>query len=520
LDFSDFYNISRATSEAYKVTICTAGVVLALIWQLPRLQEVMPSFGIKRREVLLAAFVLVSTLNYFRWGPAILVDRIDVYDQSHYYLNAKYFDELGYYDLYPAMLLVDRENGGPHFKKEGTIYLAQDETGHVKKPIMHGVRRGQWVKENKFSESQWLRFSHDTLHITRKERGWNSKLWRQMIQDHGYNGTTVWTLIAAPIAKIIPVEYIKLTCYFDVAMLLGAIYAVYWAYGATTAGWTWAFLMVTYSLRWPQVGWVFLRYDYLAALMVAMALLRQGKHYWAGIFAGYSAVLRMFPAMWMYGPFAKGVAGLVQGKVNKPLLVFAGAFMLSAATLQAGAVLRFGTEEVSVHFENMRDHNDPMQLSSRRIGLALALPFRGETMPKFIETERKVKIQEQKPLRYGLALLVMLALGFGLRKRRDDEAFAIGFVVFFLLTTASYYYYASRVTLAMLHASDLDKSTNRIGLAFIIGMELFTNWAETNLPGHRIFLVGWLSWLMCAYIIFLCVAWIAESFQQEDEPAS
>jgi len=507
LDLDFVLHMSRGQTEAWKVLIAVAGIALAATWRwLPK--KVGPG--------LLAVLALWSTLNYARYDDRTVFEKYDTYDLMHYYLNAKYFDELGYYDLYPACLLADIDNNGPHYKKQGRLYMAQNQAGHGRMPIEHGIERGQVVREKKFTAERWDAFEHDFLTLQRSGPSqMNDKLWRQMIIDHGYNGTPAWTVMAHPFAELVPVESIKLLGYLDLVVLVAAAGVVAWAYGAPTAMFAWLFLMVTYSVRWPTITWAFLRYDYVAALMVGMALLKKQKHALAGVFTAFSATMRLFPAMWLYGPGMKGLAGLTQKKVHKPLLVLAGSFFLGVAAIEGATVVAVGADTVQVHFENMMDHNSSEQLSSRRIGLALALPYRGEKVPKFIEPERKDTIEAQKPLRYGLAGLVMLALGWGMRRADDDETFALGFVPFFLLTTASYYYYVTRVTLVMLHASNLKKPRNVVGLVMLLAVEAFGNWAESVYGGHRVFLIGTTAWMLSAYVLVMTVWFNIEAWQAD-----
>jgi hypothetical protein len=255
-------------------------------------------------------------------------------------------------------------------------------------------------------------------------------------------------------------------------------------------------------VRWPTITWAFLRYDYVAGMLVALALVKKGRYFLAGVLTGYAATLRFFPAMWLYGPGAKGLASLPK-VVHRQLLVLLAGFVIGAGALQGLAAATLGAEVVKVHLENMEDHNSSEQLSSRRIGLALALPYRGEILPKNIEKARKALIEDQKPIRFAIAGAVMLLLGWALRKVDDDEAYAYGFVPFFLLTTASYYYYVARVTLVAMHASRLDRPKHAVGLAWLVGLELWTNWAETTWPDHRVFLIGSLAWGLCGYVALI-----------------
>ncbi|MEQ1570712.1 MAG: hypothetical protein ABMA64_34100 [Myxococcota bacterium] len=503
-------DVGRAVTEHFKVYLCAAALLLALAW---------PLVPAKWRRQGLLALVLLAGANYARWGTEALTTRVDAYDLLHYYVNAKYFDELGYLDLYPAMLVVDADNDGPFFA-QGETYMAQDAQGHHFAPIAQGIARGREIRP-RFTDERWAEFSHDVLYLERTVgcrdrdrrgrclRELSDELYRQLINDHGFNGTTTWTLVARPFT-VVPVEWVKLLGYIDVVLLAAALGAVAWAYGGTTAGWTLLFLLVTYSTRWPYFSWAFLRYDWVAALLGATALLKKGRPLAAGVLAGWAATLRLFPAMWMWGMFCKGVAGLAGRRLERPALWLAAGFVATVIALQGAAVAQFGTHSVVEHFENMMDHNSAEQLSSRRIGLALALatePWRGTATEMVITPARKAKIDAQEPLRYGIALATMVALGYAVRRRGDDEAFGYGFLPFFLLTTASYYYYVCRATLIVLHASDLDRWRNRVALALLFGLELFSNAAETFQSGHRLFLIGTLAWGLWLYAV-VAIGWL------------
>ncbi len=508
-------DVSRAVTESYKIWIALGGVVLALAWPwLPR----------RRALQALVVLVVIAGANYARWGFDLATRRLDAYDLLHYYVNAKYFDELGYFDLYPAVLLVDAENGGPFFD-QGTTYQAQDRTGHHLAPITEGIARGEVVRRERFTPERWETFEHDVLTLQRTIgcrdrnskgrciREIDDKLWRQLISDHGFNGTPAWVLVARPLT-VVPVEALKVLGYLDVALLGGSVALVAWAFGRTTALWLMLWLLVTYSTRWPTLSWAFLRYDWIAALLAATALLRKGHPFVAGLLAGWSAASRLFPVFWMFGPAAKGAAGLVRGVLHRPLVLLAVGFAAAVIAVQGAALATFGTESASTHFANMEDHTRAEQLSSRRIGLALTLvtePWKGTAVPEIITKEHKEQIDRQSPFRNALAVVVLIALAWALRRSRDEEAFAYGFFPFFLLTTASYYYYVARAPLIAVHAGDLDHVRHRVSLAYLFGIEVFCNAAETWVPGHRLFLIGTLAWLVAIYVVATTAALLAEA---------
>jgi hypothetical protein len=488
--------ISRTTEEAIKVWIALGAVGLVGAWRyLPQ----------RTATTILSLLLAFSVLNYARYSEDLPFKRIDTYDTIHYYLNAKYFSELGYYDLYPACIEADHENGGPRFG-DPPQYMAQDDSGDHFRPIEEAYARGPVVKA-RFTPERWRSFTHDFLMLQRDYKGLDKSTWSQMVQDHGYNGTTAWTAIAHPIVSIVPVEAIKWLAWLDVVLLVAAIGSVAWAYDGTAAMWTALFLMVTYSCRWPTISWAVLRYDYIAALIAATSLLKKGRPLWAGVLTGYSATLRLFPALWMSIPGLKGVAGLaLERKVQRPLLVLLGGFLLGVAVSQGYAFALLGTELARIHYENMAQHNSSEELSSRRIGLALALNYDGRMEPKNITKAMKANIESQRHLRYGLAALVTLLIGWAFRKAPDDEVFALGFAPFFLFTTASYYYYVSRAPLVAVHGGNLRNARHAAGLAGLFLLEALANGCETWYPGYRVMLIGSLAWAICAYLAVM-IAW-------------
>lgn len=505
-------DISREMTEVIKVWLAGGALILVAAW---------PRLPVRWAHRALTGLILFAALNYARFGTQALTTRVDVYDLLHYYVNAKYFDELGYYDLYPAMLYVDREHGGPFFnERPDQKFMAQDDEGHHFAPVAEGVARGAEVR-TRFAPARWAAFEHDILYLQRtlgcSERSKAGKCsrelsdgtWNELINDHGFNGTLAWVWLAKPFTAM-PIEAVKILGYLDVLLLGGALLLVRRAYGGVAAGFTLLFLLVTYSTRWPYLSWVLLRYDWVALLLAAAALLREGRPFLGGLAAGTSAVLRLFPALWMWGPFAQGVAELVRGRLHRPALALAAGFLLAAATVQGAAVARFGVDQAVVHVENMLDHNSAEQLSSRRIGLALTLatePWRGTAQDKLISKARRQRIGEQEPIRYGLAAVGMFVLGIAVARRRQDEAFAYGFIPFFLITTASYYYYVARATLVVLHASEMTSLRQRVCLGMLFGLELFSNFAEAWYRGHRMFLIGTLAWGLTAYVV-VAIGWL------------
>jgi hypothetical protein len=340
-------DIARSTSEALKVWLALAGIGLLLVWNV-----LQPT----RRRWVLVALVVISGANYLRFGGWLLFKNTDNYDLFHYYLNSKYFDELGYYDLYPAGMLVDHENKGP-FLPEGDKYLAQDESGHHWRPIEHALERGRVVKE-KFTPERWEQFTHDALVLQREKGQFDGGLWKQMIQDHGFNGTPAWVAEAKPLASIVPIEYKKLLCSIDVGLLAIGVFAIRWAYGGDAALWTPASCEPSRTRRWPTISWAYPRYDYVRPPLVHSRSSGRGGTSSPG--SSRATPPRSLLSRHVHvRPRQRGLFELLGGRLNRKLLALGLAFVLGARCFRGNRHVDGRTAERARALENMMDHNSP-----------------------------------------------------------------------------------------------------------------------------------------------------------------
>ena len=352
----------------------------------------------------------------------------------------------------------------------------------------------------------------------------SEKAWTNMMTDRGFNGTPAFLLVARPLAEICPVGWIKFLCLIDVLLLGLVMWLVRWAYDTTAALWCVLFLGVSFSSSWPIFGEAFMRYDYVCGLTAACCLLKKAKPGLAGVAVGWATVMRLFPAVWMFGPAVKGVFELfdrnkpLRERFNRRLLTLAGAFLATCLVFETGALIAVGSDAIETHAQNISEHIKPEQLSSKRTGFAIAYCYDGDQETRYITKERKQYIKDNKTGRMIWALAILAVLGWGLRRRRDDEAFAFGFIPFFLLATATYYYFVVRLTVILIHAQDLSKRRNRVGLAVLMGLELMSNYLYLK-DHNRIVYVGYLSWGLVGYSV-LMAAWLAwESYKGEDREA-
>ncbi|MCP4678520.1 MAG: hypothetical protein GY854_24025 [Deltaproteobacteria bacterium] len=470
--------------------------------------------------VALAIFAFIGTVNYNRYNTKLLMEGWDEYDLLHYYVNPKYFDELGYFRLLPAIILVDHDEG-EYCPGKAPIYLAQDETDYYRRPIRHALARREEILSH-FTPERWKEFSHDVKYLQRTTGRLPCNHWRQLLQDHGFNGTPVWVLVARPIVSMIPVEWIKLATGLDLVLIIAMLCAVAWAFGGQTFFFAWIFITVSYSFRWPTITWVMFRYDWLATMVIGICMIKKKKHIPAGAFFAYATCMRYFPVLWLFGIVTKGIHALFTRRdvplsrlwLRIPIKYYKMAlgFFIVVIVLVGISIARDGLDAHKQSLNNMFAHVEAHNLSSMRQGLVIALTYRGETDLKLISQEKKEMVEAMEPYVRGIGfpLLLILFVLFASR-RKDWEVVGLGMIPYFVLTTSSYYYYSLRMTAIVIHAADLSKVRNIVGLFMLFGIELFCNASEHVMRGNRYFLICWMGILLTLYCItmfgILIVEW-------------
>ncbi|MBN2804690.1 MAG: hypothetical protein JXR91_16465 [Deltaproteobacteria bacterium] len=467
-------------------------------------------------ETFLALLIFLGaagTVNYASYSHMTNGTHIDEYDLMHYYVTPKYFSELGYFNLLPAILAADEEMGR-HCKRTTTHYLAQTENDYAITPISFALSQRDAVK-SKFTPEKWKEFVHDVKYLQRDVKPMGCSLWRQLLLDHGFNGTPVWVLVARPLTKLISIENVRILTHLDLLWLVIALLSVNWAFGSRTAAIALLFMTLSYSFRWPTVGWSLLRYDWISSIIIGLSLLKKKKHTASGAFFAYAALMRYFPAIWMVGIVAKGIHELVTRKEipvkkiwrrisPKYYKMALGFFALSTLLLS----ISFAVDGVDTHkqsLENMNAHVQPHNLSSRRMGFILAPVYRGESDMKWISEEKKQMVEKiETPVRV-FAIAVIIILGLFMTSLKDWEAVGLGFIPFFLLTTSSYYYYVVLLSGVVIHAKGFLKPWHLFGLISMFLIQLYFNAAEHFNPGMRYPTISIVCIMLSIYTLMILI---------------
>jgi hypothetical protein len=434
------------------------------------------------RPVALALLTMASTwgvFNYYQFDKVVFTTTGDTADATFYYLNGKFFDELGYFRLYEAMLVADDE-GERRFAK---IARYRDLVAYKDiLPRSTAISRADDVKGH-FSDAQWDAFKHDVAHLARVSK----QNWSYFFIDHGYNPPPPWTFVGGSLAKLCPVEHLKWITSVDIALIAILMMLIAWSFGIEAMFAALLFFVVTFSGRWPIVGQSLLRFDWLFGLVSSMCFLKKGHHGKAGFALLYAALNRVFPAAFGVAAAIFFVREIVQKKaLSNEMRRFVLGAAVCVVVIGGGALVTQGADAYIESAQNLALHGGPESYSSHRVGFGDALLFNGEF-------ERgpniELKIEQLHVLMPYFKMLAALVLAFFAvvvwRSREGLHRWLwIGVYPVFIATNPQVNYFHFRMLLVLLHAEvltrDVEKTTplerawHSIALAFLFIIEVAT----------------------------------------------
>jgi hypothetical protein len=412
---------------------------------------------------VLLVIALLSSVNYF-YGTRNNGIYVHRWDAFHTVIGVKYFEELGYTDLYKCSYAIDRE--GPHH------FRAVKEIRDLATNNM--VDRDEHISGNdckqRFTPERLEEFRHDL-----DEFGtWSNKSdWKGLMKDKGFNGTPFYATVCKPLVTSIDVsiEGLKKLAVIDPILMVIAFGVVGWAFGARTAALVAILFCVFFPNRFTHMGGSILRFDYAATLLIGFSALKKDKWGLAGAMFAWATMVRVFPAIFAVGIGLKIASDvLVGGKlVLRPehrafFYWFGGLVLLFFLVSLVG--LHGGYDNWRQWAHDMGVHNQ--RSASFRIGFKHLFMLDG----KLTSTDYNVKQANflARQNYYWVAAILLITPVLLSVRRLDTISFAVMFGVFgfFLFAIATRYYYG---IVALLLLVDRDTLSNRFML--IMGAALF-----------------------------------------------
>jgi hypothetical protein len=391
------------------------------------------------------------------------------HEHVHYQLGPKYWRELGYFELYRAMVVANHENNDGH-----TSDRLRDLRNY-KIVKSEALLADTSVVTQRFSPERWDEFKKDVDYFQRltKERRWLG-----VVQDKGYHATPVWNMVAATLLNyVVPISWpgtIFLSS-LDLLWLLGAILLLWRAFGWRVAALVATGFAFHYMASFPHARGGFLRYDWLACLLGSMALVQLRRFKTAGVLLAWAGMARIFPFIFMFGLGAQLVHETLRTRAlpRRYVELFA-AFCVGVVFFGLLSIAYDGGLDHWREFlEKIRVHDD--DLSPLRVGFRYLFLGSFETPERWgaWEEERLAFLHAHQLSWWAIQALVLGVVFFAARGTTAPMAIALGYVPAFFLTAPTFYYQVSTLVLLAAFASRLNEARHAAGAAGLFLLSTF-----------------------------------------------
>ncbi len=411
-----------------------------------------------------------------------LVRTLHAWNMFHYMINSKYFDELGYFNLYKAAILSDREEGGRKY----FVNAPYIRDMHTYKFVPLQPALEQALEENikgLFTESRWEEFKNDIV-VLQKFRPKHK--WHGPIADRGFNPSPAWLALHYPLLNSIEIsrpKVLKVLATIQVYLFILAFLFALWAFGPRTAliGATWIILFFGNEAR---ILGGYMPYDWFILIVIAAALYKKRKYFASAPVLAFTAMMRGFPGLlalhsafrWLKELITKRRPHRAQTRFLATLVAACLIFVFLGGITDHGlnAWLEW-KEKISIHSAH---HGH----SYNRLGLKYLFAKDYSTDKWTISVARRDRvILENEPIYRGVQVFLLLILFAALYKRKRYDGFVMGFIAAYFGMLLSRYYFSAGVLLFTLGATDKFRLGNLITSVYLFAIIVFFYWHD-NIP--------------------------------------
>lgn len=263
--------------------------------------------GVAMRAILVVVALLAHLNVVESEGGAVRVrlPSLHAHDSFHYFLGTRYFAELGYTGLYAAVLRADYEQLSGDFDRNAPI---RDLATNRRIPRHQSIGAALSARAA-FSPARWAEFSRDVAHFRKAS---TPSGWRDLMLDHGYNGTPLVTALLGTVANqpwLPTPRLLAFAAMADLALIVG-LGAFIAARGSTLLALGFLFFTFANPLNdHAFIGGAFLRYSYFLALAAAFFGLRRERLATSGAWLALAGWLRIFPLVFYAALLLRDLAG-------------------------------------------------------------------------------------------------------------------------------------------------------------------------------------------------------------------
>lgn len=454
------------------------GTLLALL-VLYLLAERLPGIRLRKSNSWvnagLAVFLFYALLAVYS-NPLRLLFTSDegyirTYNIYHYYLGAKYFDELRYTHLYSCSLAADSVPPEVWAQDIPVRNLATYEI--LPREEIEGC------PVEAFSEARWREFRQDLHYLTKKQ---DTVFWLDAVIDKGFNQTPFWTFVARACTNLIPLNGGlggRILFHFDILLVAFSLALVAKATDARSALLL-GIGIVTYFGTYHRLLGNFLQYTWLALLLGAISLWKLKRDALSAFCFSLAGMLHGFPFLLLSG-FAARTAQrwLARRRHDGAELRREAAYLAfvagTAVFLAALCTPFLGIKAWLQFFRNITLHSRELVAEPFNIGLKNLIATSGsENLFSHPYSYSENRAGTRAAMRYfeehhGLYVLLAAAgvalFLFSVRRVKGADTFALSLLFLYIFFTLSPYYYLSLVLVFLLPARESFAAwTSQVGL--------------------------------------------------------
>lgn len=425
--------------------------------------------GARGPKIMAVGLSAALVLGWVGWGINAKANvMVHPWEQFHFYLGAKHQKQLGYFNLYKAAFLADRET----VHVLDNVQKTRDLTTFEDVPVSTALSDATEVRQ-RFTDAEWETFKADW---TAMARTWRID-WTRVVDDHGNSNSPAWSILTHPLTLLVPVGVEGQAWLGWLDMILMLI--------------LWLFVWQTFGHRVAAIGLLFwaaeplvfdylsgslLRWDWIFALGMAACFLKRERWGVAGAFFGYAVATKLFPIFF-------GVAMLIRAwfewrktrKVRPEHVQFLKGTIVAGALAVFISAMMFGPDTWLEYAKRIQvaqvEKYYSIQYSLKTVYLQFAASEPREWVQGIFPSEIKqarpdVDINDFK-VGFWIARLLFTALIATLLRRANDlEAFLMGPLLVFTWLTVNMYYWNMLGLLAM----GLAMRKERPPFAMLIGL--------------------------------------------------
>lgn len=241
----------------------------------------------RRLDLAFKLLAVIALFSWTNWGALRGGDGwVHRWEQYHFYFGSKYLPEVGYFNLYKATLLVDRET----VNRVQWVPRTRELTTFDEVTVAEALADPAPIRAA-FSDARWREFGRDWAIFSSDYGDWG-----HILADHGNSGSPAWAIFAAPIARVAGIGPggQKLMGLCDFVLVLVLLLTVARTFGTRP----FCVLVVIFSMMpfcFDYLAGSLLRWDWLFALGMCLCMLARGRMLAAGALLGYAIASKLFP---------------------------------------------------------------------------------------------------------------------------------------------------------------------------------------------------------------------------------